>query len=63
LGPDKSDIDIRPQRIPGGEAQTPGIHYNLGWRDAKGRSDPAGVYFCTLVAEGQRFSRKVVLTE
>jgi hypothetical protein len=24
---------------------------------------PAGVYFCTLAAEGQRFSRKVVLTE
>ena len=24
---------------------------------------PAGVYFCTLAAGGQRFSRKVVLTE
>jgi len=24
---------------------------------------PAGIYFCTLAAEGQRFSRKVVLTE
>jgi hypothetical protein len=40
-------------------------YYNLTWnrQDAKGRSCPCGVYFCTLSAENQRFSRKVVLTE
>ena len=40
-------------------------YYNLIWnrQDAKGRSVPCGVYFCTLSAESQRFSRKVVLTE
>lgn len=31
--------------------------------DAKGRRLANGIYFCTLAAEGQRFSRKVVLTE
>jgi hypothetical protein len=45
-------------------SQKPG-YYHVTWnrQDARGRSVPAGVYFCTLVAEGQRFSRKVVLTE
>jgi hypothetical protein len=40
-------------------------YYNLTWnrQDAKGRSCPCGVYFCTLTAESQRFSRKVILTE
>ena len=44
--------------------QKPG-YYNLTWnrQDAKGRTCACGVYFCTLAAEGQRFSRKVVLTE
>jgi hypothetical protein len=44
--------------------QKPG-YYNLTWnrQDTKGRSVACGVYFCTLVAENQRFSRKVVLTE
>jgi hypothetical protein len=45
-------------------SQKPG-YYHINWNrtDARGRSVPAGVYFCTLAAEGQRFSRKVVLTE
>ena len=40
-------------------------YYNLTWnrQDTKGRTCACGVYFCTLAAEGQRFSRKVVLTE
>jgi len=40
-------------------------YYNLTWdrRDAKGRTCACGVYFCTMGAENQRFSRKVVLTE
>ncbi|MBM3330901.1 T9SS type A sorting domain-containing protein [candidate division WOR-3 bacterium] len=44
--------------------QKPG-YYNLTWnrQDAKGRSCACGVYFCTLAAENQRFSRKVVLAE
>ena len=44
--------------------QNPGF-YSLTWnrKNAKGRSVASGVYFCTLAAEGQRFSRKVVLTE
>jgi DNA-binding beta-propeller fold protein YncE len=44
--------------------QKPG-YYNLTWnrRDTKGRTCACGVYFCTLAAEGLRFSRKVVLTE
>jgi len=44
--------------------QQPG-YYNLSWNrlGAQGRSVPAGVCFCALAAEGQRFSRKVVLTE
>ena len=44
--------------------QKPG-YYHINWNrtDARGRSVPAGVYFCTMTAEGQRFSRKVVLTE
>jgi photosystem II stability/assembly factor-like uncharacterized protein len=44
--------------------QKPG-YYNLTWNreDTKGRTCACGVYFCTLTAEGQRFSRKVVLTE
>ncbi len=44
--------------------QQPG-YYNLTWNreDSKGRTCACGVYFCTLTAEGQRFSRKVVLTE
>jgi hypothetical protein len=44
--------------------QKPG-YYNLTWnrQDAKGRNCACGVYFCTLTAENQRFSRKVVLTE
>ena len=44
--------------------QKPG-YYNLTWnrQDAKGRSCACGVYFCTLAAENQRFSRKVILTE
>jgi hypothetical protein len=44
--------------------QKPG-YYNLTWnrQDAKGHSVACGVYFCTLSAEDQRFSRKVILTE
>jgi sugar lactone lactonase YvrE len=44
--------------------QKPG-YYNLVWnrQDTRGCRVSAGVYFCTLAAEGQRFSRKVVLTE
>jgi hypothetical protein len=44
--------------------QRPG-YYHIAWNrtDSRGRSVPAGVYFCSLAAEGQRFSRKVVLTE
>jgi photosystem II stability/assembly factor-like uncharacterized protein/sugar lactone lactonase YvrE len=44
--------------------QKPG-YYNLTWnrQDTKGRSCACGVYFCTLSAEGKRFSRKVILTE
>jgi hypothetical protein len=44
--------------------QKPG-YYSLTWnrQDAKGRTCACGVYFCTLSAENQRFSRKVVLTE
>ena len=44
--------------------QKPG-YYNLTWnrQDTKGRSCACGVYFCTLSAENQRFSRKVILTE
>ena len=44
--------------------QKPG-YYNLTWtrQDTKGRSCACGVYFCTLAAENQRFSRKVILTE
>ena len=44
--------------------QKPGYH-SLTWnrQDAKGRSCACGVYFCTLSAENQRFSWKVVLTE
>ena len=40
-------------------------YYNLtrNRQDARGRSVPCGVYFCTLSAENQRFSRKVILTE
>jgi flagellar hook assembly protein FlgD len=40
-------------------------YYSLVWnrQDTKGRSCACGVYFCTLSAENQRFSRKVVLTE
>ena len=40
-------------------------YYNLTWnrQDQKGRTCACGVYFCTLSAENQRFSRKVVLTE
>jgi len=44
--------------------QKPG-YYSLTWnrQDAKGRTCACGVYFCTLSAENQRFSRKVILTE
>ncbi len=44
--------------------QKPG-YYNLTWsrQDTKGRSCACGIYFCTLAAENQRFSRKVILTE
>ena len=44
--------------------QKPG-YYNLTWKrqDAEARSCACGVYFCTLTAENQRFSRKVILTE
>jgi hypothetical protein len=44
--------------------QKPG-YYNLAWNreDAKGRTCACGVYFCAMAAEGQRFSRKVVLTD
>ena len=44
--------------------QKPGYyHMRCNPTDARGRSVPAGVYFCRLAAEGQRFSRKLVLTE
>jgi hypothetical protein len=44
--------------------QKPG-YYHVNWNrtDARGRSVPAGVYFCTLNAENKYFTRKVVLTE
>ena len=44
--------------------QKPGYH-NLVWnrQDTKGRNCACGVYFCTLAAENQHFSRKVILTE
>jgi flagellar hook assembly protein FlgD len=44
--------------------QKPG-YCNLTWnrQDTKGRDCACGVYFCTLSAEGKRFSRKVILTE
>ena len=44
--------------------QKPG-YYNLTWNrvGTQGRTCACGVYFCTLTAEGQRFSRKVVLAE
>jgi hypothetical protein len=44
--------------------QKPG-YYNLVWNrlGAQGRSVPAGVYFCTLVTDNERLSRKVVLAE
>ena len=40
-------------------------YYNPTWNrvGAQGRTCACGVCFCTLAAEGQRFSRKVVLTE
>jgi len=40
-------------------------YYDLVWnrQDSRGRKVPCGVYFCTLSAENQRFSWKVVLTE
>jgi hypothetical protein len=40
-------------------------YYNLTWnrQDAKGRTCACGIYFCTMSAENQRFSRKVILTE
>ncbi len=46
------------------EEEKPGYH-GLTWdrQDAKGHGSACGVYFCTLSAENQRFSRKVVLTE
>jgi hypothetical protein len=44
--------------------QRPG-YYNLTWnrQDSKGRTVPAGVYFCTLDNGEKRISRKLVLTE
>jgi hypothetical protein len=38
---------------------------SLTWnrQDTKGRTCACGVYFCTLSAENQRFSREVILTE
>jgi DNA-binding beta-propeller fold protein YncE len=44
--------------------QKPG-YYSMTWnrKDSKGRSCACGVYFCTMAAENQRFSRKVILTE
>jgi sugar lactone lactonase YvrE len=40
-------------------------YYSLTWnrQDTKGRTCACGVYFCTLSAENQRLSRKVILTE
>jgi len=40
-------------------------YYYVIWnrQDTKGRSCACSVYFCTLAAENQRFSRKVILTE
>ena len=40
-------------------------YYSIVWnrQDAKGRTCACGVYFCTMTAEDQRFSKKVVLTE
>ena len=44
--------------------QAPG-YYDLTWdcKDNAGRTVARGVYFCTMEAENQRFSRKVILTE
>ena len=44
--------------------QKPG-YYNLTWdrQNTKGRNCACGVYLCTLSAENQHFSRKVILTE
>jgi hypothetical protein len=46
------------------DVQRPGRH-DLTWArtDGRGQPVPAGVYFCTLTADGQRSSTKVVLTE
>jgi DNA-binding beta-propeller fold protein YncE len=42
----------------------PGTYTSVWSRtDARGRRLANGVYFCTLAAENQRFSRKVILTE
>jgi len=51
-------------KAPANGEQKPG-YYNLTWnrQDTKGRSCACGIYFCTLAAENQRFSRKVILTE
>ena len=44
--------------------QQPGRH-DLTWArtDSRGQPVPTGIYFCILTADGQRFSRKLVLTE
>jgi hypothetical protein len=40
-------------------------YYSLFWdrKDSRGREVPGGVYFCTLEAESQLLSRRLVLTE
>ncbi len=46
-----------------GTAQPGELRVEWNCEDNQGKRVPAGVYFCTLSAENQRSSRKVVLTE
>jgi len=58
------DVSGRTVRGLASGSQPAGFH-SVAWdgKDDRGHALPAGVYFCTLSAESQRFSRKVVLTE
>ena len=59
-----SDLTGRVVRTLVNSVQTPG-RYSARWdgRDSQGRLLAHGIYFCSLVAGGQRFIQKVVLTE
>ena len=62
--PGKLDIAVKLVTTLANNDQKPG-YYRINWNrtDARGRSVPAGVYFCTMSAEGQRLSRELVLTD